>query len=205
MSKAWHDYLARCQYLLRQGLFTADICYLAAEGSPQSYSDQQRLMANNSAEPRERNRYHFDLCPPEALLTRMTVKDGRLTLPDGMSYRLLVLPMVETMTPQLLGKIKELIEAGATVVGSRPSKSPGLSNYPQCDLEVKQLANELWGSGEAPTQLTERKIGNGRLFWSEAFQKNWPLFFLAVTLITLETLWLKNKFTFPYFLYDRWN
>ena len=54
------------------------------------------------------------------LLTRMSVKDGRLVLPDGMSYRLLVLPNVETMTPKLLAKIKELIEAGATVVGSRP-------------------------------------------------------------------------------------
>ena len=28
---AWHEYLARCQYLLRQGLFVADICYLQAE------------------------------------------------------------------------------------------------------------------------------------------------------------------------------
>ena len=47
----------------------------------------------------------------------MTVRDGRLVLPDGMSYRLLVLPESATMTPALLGKIKELVEAGATVVG----------------------------------------------------------------------------------------
>ncbi|MBN2578370.1 MAG: alpha-L-rhamnosidase N-terminal domain-containing protein, partial [Pirellulales bacterium] len=171
MSKAWHEYLARCQQLLRQGHFTADVCYLGAEGSPQSYSDQRRFRSNNPAEPRERNRYHFDLCPPEALLTRMSVKDGRLTLPDGMSYQLLVLPMVETMTPQLLGKIKELLDAGATVVGSRPAKSPSLVGYPECDREVARLTEELWGSGEAPAQLTERKIGKGRLFWSAAFQK----------------------------------
>ena len=53
----------------------------------------------------------------EVVLTRMSVKDGRLVLPDGMSYRVLVLPDVETMTPALLGKVKELVEAGATVVG----------------------------------------------------------------------------------------
>jgi hypothetical protein len=174
MSKAWHEYLARCQYLLRQGLFVADVCYLGAEGSPQSLRFQKRFLAKSSAnseEPRDRTGYNFDICPPDAILTRMSVKDGRLVLPDGMSYRLLVLPMHETMTPQLLGKVKELVEAGATVVGCRPVKSPSLSNYPQCDRDVQQLAAELWGTEEPPPQLTERKIGKGRLFSSTAFQK----------------------------------
>ena len=31
----WHEYLARCNYLLRQGLFVADICYLADGRRPQ--------------------------------------------------------------------------------------------------------------------------------------------------------------------------
>ena len=174
MSTAWHRYLSRCQHLLRQGLFTADVCYLSGEGMPQSLAREMRLMTKSvlhPEEPRLRTGYNFDVCPPDALMTRMSVKNGRLVLPDGMSYRLLVLPMVETMTPQLLGKVKELIEAGATVVGSRPSKSPSLSNYPQCDREVKRITEELWGSGEVPAQLTERKIGKGRLFWSAAFQK----------------------------------
>ena len=56
--------------------------------------------------------------------TRMTVKDGRIVLPDGMSYRLLVLPRTPTMTPRLLGKVKELVEAGATAVGTRPLRRP---------------------------------------------------------------------------------
>ena len=51
----------------------------------------------------------------------MSVKDGRIVLPDGMSYRVLVLPQVETMTPALLAKIKELVVAGATVVAPSPS------------------------------------------------------------------------------------
>ena len=33
------------------------------------------------------------------------------------------------------------------------------------------MAAELWGSGEAPAQLTERQVGKGRVFWSTAFQK----------------------------------
>ena len=35
-SRPWHEYLARCQHLLRQGLFVADICYLRPEGAPQA-------------------------------------------------------------------------------------------------------------------------------------------------------------------------
>ncbi len=41
-SKAWHEYLARCQYLLQQGLFVADICYLEPEGSPQRFQSPRR-------------------------------------------------------------------------------------------------------------------------------------------------------------------
>ncbi len=173
-SSAWHRYLARCQYLLRQGLFVADICYLGPEGSPQTLNAQKAFLSNTPGQenlPRDRSGYNFDTCPPEVVLERMSVKDGRLVLPDGMSYGLLVLPSVETMTPRLLAKIKELIEAGATVVGSRPVQSPGLAGYPQSDAAVRTLAAEIWGAGEPPAQLTERRLGQGRIFWSKAFQK----------------------------------
>ena len=179
MSKAWHEYLTRCQYLLRQGLFVADVCYLGAEASPQSIMGQKRFLAKtpypldpqNPDYPRDRIDYSFDLCSTDALLNRMSVKDGRLTLPDGMSYRLLVLPNVETATPKLLAKVKDLVEAGVTIVGSRPSKSPSLSDFPKCDSEVQRLAGEIWGGGKAPAQLTARQVGKGIVFWSAAFQK----------------------------------
>jgi len=173
-SAAWHAYLARCQFLLQRGLFVADVCYLGPEGSPQTLGGQKAFLSGTPGReglPRERTGYNFDTCPPEVVLTRMTVKDGRLTLPDGMSYRLLVLPMGETMTPQLLGKVKELVEAGATVAGAPPAKSPSLSDYPRCDEKVRQLAQGLWGSESPPAQLTERRYGKGRIFWSSAFQK----------------------------------
>lgn len=77
------------------------------------------------------------------------MKDGRIVLPDGMSYRVLVLPRVETMTPALVRKIKGLVDAGATVFAAAavPQKAPGLTDWPQCDKEVKQLATDLWTSG----------------------------------------------------------
>jgi hypothetical protein len=157
-AKAWHEYLARCQYLLRQGLFVADVCYLNPEGSPQRF---QSPVGGGGNTP-DRPRYNFDGCSAEVLLTRMKVKDGRLVLPDGMSYRLLVLPKIDTMTPGLLWRVKELVEAGAIVLGDPPVKSPSLSGFPACDTEIKQLAAELWGDCDGK-KVTEHRLGKGRV------------------------------------------
>ncbi|MCX7005743.1 MAG: glycosyl hydrolase [Kiritimatiellaeota bacterium] len=162
-SKAWHAYLARCQYLLQQGLFVADLCFMEPEGSPLGF----RSPVKGS---HDRPGYNFDGCPTDVVLTRMSVKDGRLVLPDGMSYRMLVLPQVEVMSPQLLGKIKALVTAGATVVGAPPVKAPGLVNFPQSDDAVKKLVAELWGDGAAPAEPVERKIGAGKIIWGGAFR-----------------------------------
>jgi len=129
---AWHDYLARCQFLLRQGLFVADICYVQPEAPAQGPGDHKR------------SGHTWDECTAREVITRTSVQDGRIVLPDGMSYRVLVLPGSESMSPQLLRKVKELVEAGATVLGSKPSFSPSLSNYPECDVEVTQVGEELW-------------------------------------------------------------
>ncbi len=162
-SRAWHAYLARCQFLLQQGLCVADLCYLMPENAPQAFHSPVKGS-------HERPAYSFDGCPPEAAFTRLSVKDGKIALPDGMSYRMLVLPRAATMTPQLLRKVCELAEAGATVLGNPPLKSPSLAGYPQCDDEVRQLARRLWGEGEPPAELTERAAGKGRVIWGRELQ-----------------------------------
>jgi len=154
-STAWHEYLSRCQFLLQQGQFVADICYLEPEASPYRFRAPP-----TPGNPAHRPAYNFDGCTPEVLLTRMKVKDGRLVLPSGMSYRLLVLPEVETMTPKLLRKVRALVKAGATVVGPAPARSPSLSDYPHCDVEVQKLARELWGSGAGDGAMRK-----GRVMW----------------------------------------
>jgi hypothetical protein len=150
MSKAWHDYVARCSYMLRQGHFVADVCYMEAEGGPRQISDTMD-------DPR-RPGYNFDVCPAELVLERMEYKDGFLTLPGGMKYRILVLPDSPTMTPQLLGKVKRLVDAGALVIGSKPGKSPSLIGYPQCDAEVQRLADELWDNKKVISGTTAAEI-----------------------------------------------
>ncbi len=164
-SDAWIAYLTRCQFLLQRGLPVADILFLEPEASPQVFQAPASATKGN---PPSRLGYNFDGCTPEALLTRASVSDGRIMLPDGMSYRMLVLPRTPTMTPRLLSKVKELAEAGATVVGSRPLRSPSLSNYPYCDREVLRLADALWGNTPDHEGMVQRSIGSGRLITGHA-------------------------------------
>jgi hypothetical protein len=141
MSSAYHTYLARCQALLRHGLPVADILYLDAEGAPNVF--RPPASATLKGFP-DRRGYNFDGCEPGTLIKYASVKDGRIVFPDGMSYRLLVLPQLDTMTPALLRKIAQLVKDGATVVGVPPQRSPSLENYPECDNEVRRLAAEIW-------------------------------------------------------------
>jgi hypothetical protein len=157
-STAWHRYVARCQQVLRQGLFVADICFVEPEGQPRSFAPP----IARTGDPPDRPGYNFDLCAPEAVLTRMSVQNGHVVLPDGMSYRLLVLPDSQTMTASLLRKVTELVEAGATVLGPPPQKSPSLSGYPACDGEVQRLAARLWGDCDGKA-ITQRRFGKGKV------------------------------------------
>jgi hypothetical protein len=158
MSTAWHEYLSRCQFMLRQGLFVADLCYLRPERPDQTYFKPAPSVPAG---------YKYDECSAEALIARMSVSEGRLVLPDGMSYRLLVLPAnVTRMTPALVEKIKQLVAAGATVLGPRPTASPSLSDFPKCDEAVTRLAAEVWGDCDGQT-VTEHAYGKGRVIWGQ--------------------------------------
>ncbi len=131
-SKPWHEYLARCQYLLSRGLPVVDALYMAPEGGPSSF-----MIPDNHGV------YSADSCSPEVVLKRLSVKNGKLVLPDGMSYRLLVLPNAP-MSVALLQRVEALVKAGAKVVGPKPTTSVGLAGYPGSGNTVQAIANRLW-------------------------------------------------------------
>lgn len=163
MAHEYHRYIARCQFMLQQGRPVADLLYLTPEGAPHVF--RPPFSSLSGEEPiRDRQGYNFDGCSPGQLLTA-TVKDNRVVFPGGASYALLVLPDVETMTPQLLRKIGELVYEGAIIVGAPPVQSPGLTGYPDCDAEVKSLSQTIWGSLDVPPGYSEREYGKGKIYW----------------------------------------
>jgi hypothetical protein len=155
---AFVGYINRCQSLLAEGLFVADVCYYYGDHVPNFV----RLKKDDPA--RVLPGYDYDVTNEEVLLTRMRAEDGRLVLPDGMSYRLLALPSHPGISLAALKKIVELVRAGATVVGARPSHTTGLQDYPRCDGEVQRIAAGLWGPEGAPNgNGVDRTVGSGRV------------------------------------------
>ena len=136
--------------------------------------------------------YDYDACNADVLLNKMTVQDGRLTLPSGMSYRVLVLPNVPFMTPQLLAKVRALVEQGAVVVGPKPLRSPSLQEYPKCDEDVRRMADEVWGDCDG-RMVKEHAFGKGRVIWGERKvlgpppPAQWPAGSVEPVLVELRT------------------
>lgn len=153
------QYLARCQRLLQQGRFAADVLYYHGDWAP-------NIVEPKHVDPSLGEGYDYDVCNAEVLLTRLGVKDGRLVLPDGMSYRLLVLPDTTRMPVEVAAKLKELVAAGATIVGPRPTQDPGLRDYPKSDEDVRRIAAELWGDCDGRT-VKRHAFGAGRVFWGQ--------------------------------------
>ncbi|HEX4085770.1 MAG TPA: glycosyl hydrolase, partial [Chthoniobacteraceae bacterium] len=153
---AWIHYLTRCQYLLQQGLCVADFLYFNGEAVPGNIG-LPLFRGRRTGPMMPPGGYENDDCSEDVILNRLSVKNGRLTLPDGMSYRALILPAASTASPELLRKLTLLAAGGATIIGPRPSGPPGLTNYPQCDAEVKKLCDSLWSSGKIadPPSLEE--------------------------------------------------
>ncbi len=154
---AWITYLSRCQYLLRQGRFVADICYFAGEDEPTGFPSRGGLRPSPPAG------YDYDGCDTIVLTRRMQVKNGWIVLPSGMRYRLLVLPDRIAMTPRVLRKVRDLVQAGAVVVGPRPVRSPSYTGFPDCDREIRALAREVWGNCDGK-KITSHAFGKGRVF-----------------------------------------
>lgn len=152
------DYLSRCQYILQQGLFVADILYYNGDVTP-------NIVLPKHIDPSVGKGYDYDVCNEEVLLTRVSVRKGRLVLPDGMSYRILVLPGNTSMPAPVMQKIKELVAAGATVIGPKPEQDSGLRDYPQCDVRVQEMAAAVWGKCDGKT-VKQHAYGKGKVYWN---------------------------------------
>ena len=162
-AKPWLSYVNRCQALLQSGLFVADVLYYNGDGAP-NLVDVKHVPAGLG------KGYDYDVCNEDVLLTRLSVKDGLIALPDGMSYRILSLPDSKRMPLAVIRKIAELVKAGATVVGPRPDADPGLKNYPESDAAVRQIAAELWGNIDGKT-VVENRVGKGRVFQGKSLRE----------------------------------
>ena len=90
----------------------------------------------------------------------MEVKDDKIVLPDGMSYRFLVLPHDDRyMTLELLRKIQKMVYSGAIVIGPKTFGITQPERLPGTLLKFIRLF------------VTFGRIATGLPFWNIAMEK----------------------------------
>ena len=159
--KAWFDYLRRCQALLQEGLAVADVCYFTGENLP------ARALLPRQLSVKLPDGFAYDCINRDALLHQTAVHAGQLVLKSGGRYRVLVLPNDVLMTAEVALRIRDLVRAGAVIMGPRPEISPSLTDFPSQDATVRAVAKELWGDLDG-AQRTTHEVGMGRVVWGKS-------------------------------------
>ncbi|RLE01394.1 MAG: hypothetical protein DRI99_01120 [Candidatus Aminicenantes bacterium] len=162
-ARPFMDYLARCCYMLQQGLFVADVAYYYGDKAPNFWP----LFHNVPEKPLLEGLgegYDYDVVNTDVILNRMTVKDGLIVLPDGMSYRLLVLPDERTMPLEVLIKLEKLVSEGATIIGPKPEDVPGLKDHQKQAMKLRDLADRMWGKCDG-ISVKQNYYGRGKVIW----------------------------------------
>lgn len=151
------SYLNRCSYMLQQGLFVADVLYYYGDDVPNFVFLKEDL-------PQLKFGHDWDKCSKDVILNRLSFDGKKIVLPDGMSYRLLMLTPEKAIDLNVLKKIESLVKVGMTVVGPRPEIVSELSGVPQSDAELKEITNKLWGKIDG-IKVFEHKYGKGKVIW----------------------------------------
>ncbi|MFY9153189.1 MAG: glycosyl hydrolase, partial [Prolixibacteraceae bacterium] len=158
-SKDFISYLNRSSFLLQQGLFVADVLCYYGDDVPNFVFLKEEL-------PELKFGYDWDKCSKDVILNRLSMEGGKIVLPDGMSYRVLMLPDEKSIDLNVLRKLEQLVKQGMTLIGQKPNEATGLTGFPQNDQELKEITGRMWGNN-ADTTIVENKYGNGRVIWGK--------------------------------------
>ncbi len=118
--RGFAEYLEDCGRMLEEGLPVVDILMYVGDEWGHRPSERDELFGGGCK---------VDYLNQDALLTRLDVKDGRIVLPDGMSYRVVWIPKGTFTLPETEAKFAELEKKGARIVRGdfKPDWTPDLA------------------------------------------------------------------------------
>lgn len=146
----WFKYLARGSYLLQQGIPESDFLIHLGDMAPKAVGNK-----NNTGVP---DGHNYDYVNTDVLVNRIRVQDGWLVLPEGTRYKALQLYRPEYLTMETLSRVRDLVQAGATVISHKPEHVIGYSEWEKAS-EFKEITDALWGESLEP----KRQVGKGRI------------------------------------------
>jgi hypothetical protein len=146
----FNGYLARLGFMLERGKPVSDVLWYLGDEIPHKPDQNAPFPAG----------FKYDYCNPDVLLNRISVDAaGNLTTPDGIAYRVLWLADNKRMLPQTLEKIRDLVRAGATIIGNAPEGLATLAGGKEAQARFDAAVKEIWGG--APQANAPRQLGKG--------------------------------------------
>ena len=163
-ANGWLKYVARCQNMLRQGKFVADIACFTGEQKRNRAPGKANLLLPVPLG------YDYDLVNAETILKEMQFENGHFVLGNGMCYKVLVLSKQTEMSMEVLLKLQELVKKGGVVVGPKPLSSPSLADhFNNGDEQFRKITDEIWGDVDG-VNVVAVSYGKGKIFWEKNLQ-----------------------------------
>ena len=160
----WFRYQARCQWMLQEGGFVADVLYWNGEAVPKYGWPKVDLSEG----------YGYDACATR-VVELLKVKNGKVVVPGGVEYEILVLPDVDTMSEKMVRRVGELLDAGAKVVAPRrPARAPGMKGRGDA-APYRALVDSVWAKGVMECRVDEalKRLGVAPDFQCEVKDAAW--------------------------------
>jgi len=194
MARPFMDYLSRCSYLLRQGNVVADVLLYYGDDAP-NLVPPKRIDPNYTPDmpgifpswfydnskcphcglPKPINPglfpgHDYDYINADIITTTLRAENGKLVLPHGQSYRVMMLPDRKDISLEVLKSLEKLVDGGAVILGPKPERTTSLKDYPGCDIAVKILADKIWGKCDGKT-IFSNKSGKGMVYWGKSLEQ----------------------------------
>lgn len=152
------DCLARMSYMLERGLPVKDVLWYLGDEVGHKPSQYTGSGSRQSGDIRFPEGFDYDYCNPDVLINRLSVKDGRLFTPEGVSYSVLWIPENERMLPETVERLYELIYDGARVIAAPPVAPATLR--PGVEERFRRAVESVWGNAGSGSISS---LGKGQL------------------------------------------
>ena len=131
--KAWFNYLARGQYLLRQGVAVSDFLIFPGDASPSPVFDAKLP-----------SQFKSDITNADVLINRIKVKNGKLYTPEGIVYHALIVGNIDKIEMETLRRLNELASQGVVIIGNKPTELAQYQTSLAQKKEFENLVTSIW-------------------------------------------------------------
>ncbi|MBQ7179872.1 MAG: hypothetical protein IJR87_01110 [Bacteroidaceae bacterium] len=144
--KNFNTYLARCAFMLERGRPVSSVLWYLGDETEQK-PDQFTPFPEG---------FKYDYCNTDALLNRISVKDGQWVTPEGIRYDLLWIPQTGRLLPQTVERIAQLVAAGGSLAAAPAPSSATLSSTEREAWRFRHASTQIWGAASplAPRVFT---------------------------------------------------